>query len=145
MNVFNKTRRFDRAITEWNRRPLADKTMFNLKSHFRCTQIELCESAGPTLNDSDLDHRANLVQEVVDGVQQALMPTPGEDNTADLLTQMANSASQSTSTQQILVQQLQGMQQMMYTMQSQLTAVSAVQQVQTPPTYTPYAGRGGRG
>ena len=74
-NVFNKTRRFDRAITEWNRRPLAEKTMLNLKTHFRRAQIELRESAGPTLNDSDLDHRANLVQEVVDGVQQALMPT----------------------------------------------------------------------
>ena len=119
--------------------------MLNLKTHFRRAQIKLRESAGPTLKNSDLDHRANLVQEVVDGVQQALMPTPGEDNTANLLTQMANSVNQATSTQQILVQQLQGVQQMMTTVQSQLTAVSAVQQVHTPPTYTPYAGCGGRG
>lgn len=114
-NVFNKTRRFDRAITEWNRRPVVEKTMLNLKTHFRRAQTELRESAGPTLNDSDLDHRANLVREVVDGVQQALMPT-GDDDTTDILQQVANSANQSASTQQLLVQQLQGMQQMMSTM-----------------------------
>ena len=142
--VFNKTRRFDRAITEWNRRPVVEKTMLNLKTHFRRAQTELRESAGPTLNDSDLDHRANLVREVVDGVQQALMPT-GDDDTTDILQQVANSANQSASTQQLLVQQLQGMQQMMSTMQTQLTAVSAVQHIQNPPTFTPYAGRGGRG
>ena len=116
--------------------------MLNLKTHFRRTQIEICESSGPTLNNSDLDQRANLVREVVDGVQQALMP-PGDDDTADILQRVANSANQSTSTQQLLVQQLQGMQQMMSTMQTQLTAVSAVQQIQNPPTYMPYAGHRG--
>ena len=140
-NVFNKTRRFDRAITEWNRRPVAEKTMVNLKTHFRRAQTELRESAGPTLNDSDLDQRANLVREVVDGVQEILAPTNEDEATADMLQQVMNSASQSTSTQQILVQQLQQVQQMMSTMQSQLNAVSAVQGTQ----FTPFTiqGRGG--
>ncbi len=147
-NVFNKTRRFDRAITEWNRRPAAEKTMENLKTHFRRAQLELCESAGPTLQDSDLDdHRANLVREVVDGVQEILGSTD-DDPTADILQQVVNSTSQATSSQQILVQQLQQMQQMMVTMQSQLTAVSAIQNIQPPPILTPThpgRGRGGRG
>ena len=138
-NVFNKTCRFVQAITEWNRRPNNEKTMANLKLHFRSAQSELRESSGPTLSDSDLDHRANLVREVVEGVQQAIMPALEEDPTSDILQQVGNSASQSTSTQQLLVQQLQGMQTMMSSMQSQLAAVSAVQNIQ------PFQGHGGVG
>jgi hypothetical protein len=146
-NVFNKTRRFDRAITEWNRLPVPEKTLENLKIHFRRAQTELRESAGPTLIDSDLDHRANLVREVVDGVQSAILPTLEEDPTTEILQQVANSASQATSTQQLLVQQLQGMQNMMSSMQTQLAAVSAVQNIQpfTPLLPGRGAGRGGRG
>ena len=67
------------------------------------------------------------------------MPALEDDPTSDILQQVANSASQSTSTQQLLVQQLQGMQTMMSSMQSQLAAVSAVQNIQ------PFQGRGGAG
>jgi hypothetical protein len=151
-NIFNKTHCFDRAFTEWNRRNPNKKTMANLKTHFRRAQTELQESAGPTLNNSDLDHRANLVREVVEEVQQTILPALDEDPTVEILQQVANSTSQSTSTQHLLIQQLQGMQNMMSSMQTQLAAVSAVQNVhQQPHAQQPGhggcvgPGRGGRG
>ena len=71
----------------------------------------------------------------MDGVQEILGPSD-DVPTAEMLQQVVNSAAQSISSQQILVQQLQQMQQMMLTMQSQLTAISAIQNVQPAPTFT---------
>ena len=38
-NVFNKTRHFVQAITEWNRRPDNEKTMANLKLTFAARNV----------------------------------------------------------------------------------------------------------
>ena len=74
-----------------------------------------------TLQDTNLNH-ANLVKEVVEGVQQAFLPSTSEDGTDDLLLQVANAATQSSQVVPQLVQQMQQMQALMMQMQEQLNS-----------------------
>ena len=143
-SVFNRTRLFDRAITEWNRKIALQKTWIGLKSHFRDAQRELRASFGSSIAQSELNNTANLIQQVVHGVQEALSPADmgTTDPTVEMLQQVVNSASASTTTQQQLTQQMQQMQAMMQQMQLQLTAH---QHTTGTPVQTPAAGGGGRG
>ena len=69
-----------------------------------------------------LNDTANLVQEVVEAVQQALLPDDGtSDPTTDILQQVVNSASATTTTQQQLLQQIVNLQQTVSQMQLQLS------------------------
>lgn len=121
--IFNRSRLFDRAITEWNRKPNVQKTWANLKAHFRTAQRELRESTGSTIAQYQLHETANLVQQVVDGIQQVLLPDDaGPDPTTEILQQVMKSASASSTTQQQLATQIQQLQQMMATMKMQMNA-----------------------
>lgn len=134
---FNKSGLFSNAVTEWNRKPGIQKTWIAFKAHFRQARKELKESSGDTIENSQLNGTANLVQQVVEGVQQALLPPDGAfDPTAEILQQVVNTASTTTSTQQQLVQQIAQLQQTVTQMQFQLNA----HQQQPPNT-----GGGGRG
>ena len=118
---FNKTGLLSIAINEWNRKPDVQKTWIALKDHFRQARRELKETSGSTIGSSELNETANLVQQVVEGVQQALLPTDGApDPTSDILQQVVNSASATTSTQQQLLQQIANLQQSVTQMQFQL-------------------------
>jgi type II secretory pathway component PulJ len=122
--ILNKTRRFRNDITDWNRRVEADKTWPNFKTHFRRAHQEFRETTDVTLEESDLRrNNANLVQQVVEGIQDALVSDtpPATDPTADIIAQMANSATRSSEVQQQLQTQLQQMQQAMGLLQTQLT------------------------
>ena len=133
---FNRTGLLSQAVTEWNRKPAVQKTWINFKTHFRQARKELKESAGATIENSDLNQQANLVQQVVEGVQQALLPPDGgTDPTSEILQQVVNSASTTTNTQQQLLQQISQLQQSVTQMQFQ---INANQQQH-------YGGRGGRG
>jgi len=122
--VINKTRRFKTAITEWNRRPTADKTWINFKTHFRQAHQEFRETTDVTVEESELQRsHANLVRQVVEGVQTAMTPavTPADtsDPSSELIQQMANSANQTSETQQHLLAQLAQMQHAMQQLQMQ--------------------------
>jgi hypothetical protein len=92
--VLNKTGRFKQAITEWNRRPAIEKTWPNFKTHFCQAHQEFRETTNVILEESELArNNANLVQQVVDGLQGAFTPDETLQNeSAELITQMANSA-----------------------------------------------------
>ena len=120
--ILNKTRRFKTDITDWNRQPEADKTWLNFKEHFRRAHQEFRETTDVTLEASDL-HRnnANLVQQVVDGMQQAMANDTTHDESKEIIQQMTNSATRASETQQELQTQLQQMQQAMGLLQAQVT------------------------
>ena len=125
--ILNKTRRFKNDIVEWNRRTDDAKTWINFKDHFRRAHQEFRETTDVTLEESELErNNANLVQQVVDGIQQAISAESPQDESADLLVQMANSATQNAETQQQLQTQLQQMQQAMTLLQTQVTNQQSV-------------------
>ena len=62
------------------------------------------------------------MKEVVEGVQQALLPPTSENGVDDLLQQVANAATQSSQVVPQLVQQMQQMQALMMQMQGQLNS-----------------------
>ena len=108
---------------EWNRKQLNQKTWVALKVHFRLARKEIKETSGSTIGSSQLNDTANLVQQVVEGVQRAFLPTDGApDPTSDILQQVVNSASANTATQQQLLQQIANLQQTVTQMQFQLNA-----------------------
>jgi hypothetical protein len=142
--ILNKTRRFKTDITDWNRRPDLEKSWINFKDHFRRAHQEFRETTDVTLEESDL-HRnnANLVQQVVDGMQQAMATDTTADESAAMLMQMSNSATQASETQQQLQTQLQQMQHAMSLLQAQVTNQGSNQNLfggQNPPSN--YQGRG---
>lgn len=105
--IINKTRRFKQAITEWNRLIETNKTWINFKNHFRQAHQEFRETTDTTLEDSELQcNNANLVQQVVEGLQAAMTPEDTTDPSLELIQQMANSANQTSETQQHLLSQI---------------------------------------
>jgi hypothetical protein len=122
--ILNKTRRFKQAITEWNRLTDLQKTWIAFKTHFRQAHQELRETTDVTLEDSALEaNNANLVQQVVEGLQTALAPAGDpspEPDTSAMLEQMANSAARTSESQQDLAAQLAQMQHAMANLQSQV-------------------------
>jgi hypothetical protein len=117
--TLNKTRRFKQPITDWNRRPAADKTWINFKVAFRLAHQEFRETTNVTLEESELErNNAHLVQQVVNGMQQHLSDETAT-NEATML-QMSNSATQASETQAQLQAQLQQMQQSMHLLQAQV-------------------------
>ncbi len=138
---FNQSGLLSIAVNEWNRKPDLQKTWIAFKTHFRTARKELKETSGSTIESSQLNETANLVQQVVDGVQQALLPSDTTtDPTAQILQQVVNSASATSTTQQQLLQQLANLQQTVTQMQFQL---NSNQQQQTPVFNPNGAGRGG--
>jgi hypothetical protein len=114
--ILNKTRRFKNDITEWNRKPDIQKNWINFKDHFRRAHQEFRETTNTTVEEFELQrNNANLVQQVVDGLQQAIRP----DDSAELLEQMA---SHTTCPSKQLLAQLHQMQHSMVILQTQVTA-----------------------
>jgi hypothetical protein len=87
--ILNKTRRFKTDITTWNGRPETEKTWEGFKTHFpRAHQDFRAETTDVTLEDSELQRsNANLVQQVVNGMQQAMAAETNTDANAALLLQ----------------------------------------------------------
>jgi PPE-repeat protein len=114
--IINKTGRFKEAIKAWNRRTPIQQTWIAFKDDFRVAHREYRETTNLALEASELEqHNANLVQQLVDGVQNTL----SADTNAQL-TEVANAVSQSQTEQQQLTEQLSQMQTMLTTMQGQL-------------------------
>jgi hypothetical protein len=133
--LLNKTGRFKQAITEWNRKPALENTWPNFKTHFRQAHQEFRETTDITLKESELArNNANLVQQVVNGLQSAFtLDETLQNESAKLINQMANSATHSNETQQQLATQLAQMQQAMTLLQAQVQ-----QQHHHAPALNPY-------
>ena len=119
-NILNKTGKFKQGIREWNRLLPAQKTWATFQTHFT-TEYQALRETGDLTNQESSFNTANLIQEVVDGVQQALNPTEDDiAETAEMINQ-ANIATETSNTQTVL---LQKMIEMMQQMQCQLAAAS---------------------
>ena len=143
-SILRKTGRFEIALLQWNKKPSIDQNWINFKTHFRQAQQDLINIQGPTLQASDLN--ANLVQSVVEGVQQALLPE--DDRMPDILEQVVNSVAKTSSTNEHLLNHVDKLQEMVTTctLQAQINQTQPFQPAYHSP-YQPF-GRGfggGRG
>ena len=69
-NIINKTRKFKSEIKVWNRLPGLNQTWVAFKAQFRVAQQELRET--DDLRIEDTFHHANMVQEIVSGISEAM-------------------------------------------------------------------------
>jgi hypothetical protein len=75
-----------------DRKPELDKTWTNFKTHFCHAHQESRETTDITLEESDLQrNNANLVQQVVESLQHAMVAEPPAEEPSDLMLQMAHS------------------------------------------------------
>ena len=71
--IINKTGKFSTGIREWNRVPHNQRTWEAFCTHFSQAHRELRESGELEIRETPFNS-ANLVQDVIDGVQQVLQP-----------------------------------------------------------------------
>ena len=127
-NILNKTEKFKQGIREWNQLLPAQKTWDAFQTHFS-NEFQTLRDSGELTNQESSFNTANIIQEVVDGVQQALNPTQDDIDEMSELIHQANVATTQAHQQTEL---LQKMIDMMQTMQCQL-ATNASQR-SNPPT-----------
>ncbi len=114
--IINKTGKFQTGIRQWNHLPAAQQTWDNFTVHFTTAHRELHESGELTVTDTSF-HMANLVQEVANGIQQALWPTEADEHEAEEFLHQANAAVDANMQQTVSLQQ---MLQMMQAIQQQM-------------------------
>jgi hypothetical protein len=128
--IINKTRRFKSSINEWNRKPHADQTWENFKIHFRQAHQEFRETTDITIEESELEtNQANFVQRVIAGLRAADAEEADGDPSANLIQEMANSATRAEASQQQLATQLQEVTQTLANLQARVQ--------QQPPPFQP--------
>ena len=141
-SILRKTGRFEISLLQWNKKPSIDQNWINFKTHFRQAQQDLNNIQGPTIQASDFN--ANLVQSVVEGVQQALLPE--DDQMPEILEQVVNSVAKTSSTNEQLLNHVDKLQEMVTNLQAQINQTQPFQPIYQSP-YQPF-GRGfggGRG
>lgn len=122
--IINKTGKYQAYIREWSRLQAAQQTWAHFKTHFRQAHQELKEAGDLTVRESQF-HSANIVQEVIEGVQSVLQtPEAGLYDSSETIHHMANSAAQAQMMPQLLNQMAQLMQQMT-TIQQQMNSQSS--------------------
>lgn len=112
-----KTRKFNEATKEWNRLPPAQKTWTIFKTHFRQAHQELLELSGGTIADDF--NSANLIQQIVDGVNSRLVESPQTD--PDLPPELIGQANNLSDYGTKMLQMMQMMQDMNTRLQSMET------------------------
>ena len=71
--IINRTQRFEQALLAWKRCGHLQQTWNNFKTFFCTAHTELCSVSNFTLEEAQChQERANLVAEVVQGIQNAL-------------------------------------------------------------------------
>ena len=132
--IINNTRRFNAPINEWNRKDDADRTWSNFKKNFRQAHREFKETTDITIEEFDLEqNQANFVQRVIAGLRAAEVDNKEADQSANLIQEMANSATRSEATHQQLATQLQEVTQALANLQAH---VRQQPQLNPPPTAT---------
>ena len=112
--LLNKTGKFTTRIREWNRIPQAQRTWDAFQMHFSQAHRELRESGELEIRETPFN-TANIVQEVIEGVQQVLQPAMEasyEAENADVL-HHTNAATPAPSQQTALMEQMLHMMQIM--------------------------------
>ena len=119
--ILNRTQRFQQPLLDWKRRPRVQQTWTNFKQFFRTAHTELRSVNNFTLGQAQRnEERANLVTEVVQGIQNVLpdavfappSETPLPPPPDDLPLEQAFMANQQQQQQLTPFQQFQQMQMM---------------------------------
>lgn len=124
--LLNRTGKYQLYIRDWLRTPQVNKTWANFKTTFRQAYQELKEAGDLEIRETSFNS-ANLVKDVVEGVQTALasdIQDPGEHDTSEMLSHLANNAAQQQLLPQMMAQMIQMMEQMS-TIQHQLASSTA--------------------
>ena len=125
--IISKTGKYQPYIREWTRFPHNQQTWANFKTHFRQAHQELKEAGDLTIRETQFQ-TANIVQEVIDGVQAVLQtPEASGDNNPEIVQHMANNMAQAQFLPQIMTQMPQLIQQM-NAMQHQINNNSTIRQ-----------------
>ena len=110
--IINNTGKYQPYIREWSRLQPDQKTWANFKTQFRQAHQELKEAGDLQLRDTQFNS-ANLVQDVIEGVQSALNPPDAtSEATNEVIHHMANSAAQQQMMPQLMSQMVELLQQM---------------------------------
>ena len=109
--ILNNTGKYQIYIREWSRLPPDQKPWAHFKTQFRQAHQELKEAGDLQVRETQFNS-ANLVQEVIDGVQSALQPQESNDETSEVLQHMANSAAQQQVVPQLMAQMVDLLQKM---------------------------------
>ena len=111
--IINNANNYQHYICDWSRLHQARKTWAVFKTHFCQAHQELRESGDLMVKETAF-HSANLIQEVIEGVQTALLNPPNNTvtDTSQVITQMANNAAQQKLLQQMMAQMVQMMDQL---------------------------------
>ena len=117
--IINKTGKFGEFIRKWNHSTIV-KNWNNFKIFFRDAHADLRETGDLEIQHTQFNS-ANLVQEVIEGVQRAMEPAVGQAAEAEeqVMSHMANAASQNQMMPQML-QQMVTMMEQMQTMQREM-------------------------
>ena len=99
-------------MREWNRLLPNQKTWDAFQTHFT-TEYQALRDSGKLTNQESTFNTANIIQEFVNGVQQALSPTPDDISEASEIMQQANAATSQVTQQTELLQKMMEMMQMM--------------------------------
>lgn len=70
LTVIRNTRDFENTLGEWERKPTANKTWDNFKTHFKTAQQELKAIRGPTMQQAGYHHANHLANQLRDDVAQ---------------------------------------------------------------------------
>ncbi len=124
--IVNKTGKFSTGIREWNRVPHNQRTWEAFCTHFSQAHRELRESGELEIRDTPFNS-ANLVQDVIDGVQQVLQPAMEASYEAEAHDNMqhAHNISSASTRQTDLMEQMLAMMQLMQQQLNQSPALSS--------------------
>jgi uncharacterized coiled-coil protein SlyX len=120
--LIHRTNRFPTAITEWNRRTARERQSWEtFKEHFRQAYNEFQAVSNLSLEEAQEQTRnANLVTQVIEGVQASLQAPTANDEIREEVANVATQVQQQSTAIPQLTRQLQQMQQQMQQMQQQL-------------------------
>ena len=110
--IISKTGKYQLYIREWTRLQPNKQTWANFKTHFGQAHQELKEAGDLTIRETQFQ-TANIVQEVIDGVQAVLQtPETSADNNPEVFQHIANNMAQTQLLPQLMTQMSQLIQQM---------------------------------
>ena len=131
--IINITGKYQPYIREWSRLQVDQQSWANFKTHFRQVHQKLREAGDIQIRDTQFNS-ANIVQEVIEGVQSILQPSDTIPDTAnEVITQMANNDTPRQMMSQTMNQMVRLLQQIS-TVQQQLNLLQRVPHHPSPQT-----------
>ena len=78
LSIIRSTRDFEYALTEWEKKPVADRTWATFKTHFHEAQLNLKKIRGPTMQQAGFHHANLVVNQIKDEITSHLQTRDSE-------------------------------------------------------------------